>query len=290
MWDIAGKACGLPVYKMLGGPTRERIRGYASYGLPGKDDIVQEARDMLKTSDFSALKFAPEAPGYATKSPEAVHAECVERVRTVRRGLGPEIDIALDYHGRSFSPVEAVKLAKALEPYNIFFLEEPALTEDPDSLVEVKRKINIPVAAGERCVTRNCTKELITKRAVHIIQPDPTANGGLLETFKLAARADLEHIVVAPHNACSPVSTVVCAHLDASISNFLIQEVPIQMYFAEAAQDILIGIPRIENGYIELPGKPGWGIELNEEAVQKYPFQDHDRPVIINIDGSVGFN
>ena len=284
LWDISGKCAGVPVYRMLGGPVRDRIRLYS--GMAGEGAIEDVARQVVDRG-FSALKFGPQPPGYGSMSDREVLNASVERVRKVREAVGPDIDICLDYHGRAFSPVESVKLARALEPYDIYFLEEPALAESPESILEAKQKTIIPIAAGERCVTRSNMREVIEMRAVHIIQPEPTANGGILETFKLAALAELHHIVVAPHQACSPVSLLVNAHIDASIPNFLIQECNTFPYH-QILQDVLIGLPDIANGYLELPQKPGIGIELNEDACRKYPGKPYDRPIIIRRDGSVG--
>ena len=216
LWDIAGKAACLPVYKLLGGPTRDRIRVYASGRFFSGRDLAGAARRLVEAG-YTAVKFTPQPPDYAQKSAQAVLDDSVERVRAVREAVGGDVDICLDYHGRSFSPSEAVRLARALEPYNVFFLEEPALSENPDSLLEAKAKTSIPIAAGERAVLRGTMRELIAKQAVHIIQPEPTANGGILETIKLAAMAEMYHIMVAPHQACGPVSLTVCAHIDASI-------------------------------------------------------------------------
>ena len=284
LWDISGKAHGLPVYRMLGGPARDRIRLYS--GCPGDGPIEEAARRAVDLG-FTALKFGPQPDEYGSMSDREVLQGSIERVRKVRETVGPNIDICLDYHGRAFSPIEAVKLARALEPYDIFFLEEPALAESPESILEAKQKSIIPIAVGERCVTRGNMRDVITMRAVHIIQPEPTANGGILETFKLAALAEMYHIVVAPHQACSPVSLLVNAHIDAAIPNFLIQECNTYPY-NPILEELLIGLPWIENGYLELPDKPGLGIELNEEAVTKYPHKPYDRPIIIQRDGAVG--
>jgi galactonate dehydratase len=292
LWDISGKVHGLPVYKMLGGPFRDKIRLYSgcSGHMPVKGaapaTLVDRVRQVVDRG-FSALKFSPQPEEYGSISDQEILRQSVKRVKSVREAVGDSIDICLDYHGRSFSPVEAVKLARALEPYNIFFLEEPALAESPRSILEAKEKTIIPIAAGERCVTRGNMRDVIAMGAVHIIQPEPTANGGILETFKLAAMAELYHIVVAPHQACSPVSLLVNCHIDAAIPNFIIQECNTYPY-SDVLRDILSGLPVIKDGYLELPSKPGLGIELNEEAAVHYEYKPYDRPVIVKSDGSIG--
>ncbi len=293
LWDIAGKACGLPVYKMLGGPTRDRIRVYASgylcqprhFQLPG-DDLVGACEQCVRQG-YTAVKFAPQPDDYESKSPEQIHRDAVERVRAVREAVGDAVDICLDYHGRSFSVTQAVRLAQEIEPYHPLFLEEPALTENPDALVEAKMKTSIPIAGGERCVSRDRLRDILEKRALHILQPEPTANGGILETVKWAAMCEQYHIVLAPHQACGPVSLLACAHIDASITNFLIQECNVDVD-EPFWKDLFSPLPVIKDGYLELPDRPGLGIELDEEAFAKYPRKPYDRPVIIDQDGAIG--
>ncbi len=293
LWDISGKACGLPIYKMLGGPFRDKIRVYASGYLaqPRHFDIdglplVQAAKAAMEAG-FAGIKITPQPDDYQEKSPQQVLRDSIERVCAVREALGDDADICLDYHGRSFSPVEAIKLAKAIEPYHPLFLEEPALTETPDSLVEVKMQTTIPIAGGERCISRDRLREILEKRAVHILQPEPTANGGILETIKWAAMAELHHIVIAPHQACSPISLMTCMHIDACIPNFLIQECNVDLT-SSFIREVFTNLPILDNGYLKLPEGPGLGIELNEEAAAKYQYKPYDRPVIIHQDGSIG--
>ncbi len=293
LWDIAGKACGLPVHRMLGGPTRDRIRLYASgylcqprhFGLPG-NDLVAAVKGCVEAG-FTAVKFTPQPDDYEGKSPEYVHQAAVERVRSVREAVGQGIDICLDYHGRSFSVTEAVRLAQAIEPYHPLFLEEPALTENPDALVEAKLKTSIPIAGGERCISRDRLRELLEKRALHVLQPEPTCNGGILETVKWALLCELYHMVMAPHQACGPVSLLANCHIDAAITNFLIQECNVDVE-DPFNTDLFSPMPTIEDGHLILRETPGLGIELNEDAVEKYPRKPYDRPVIIQNDGAIG--
>lgn len=293
LWDIAGKACGLPVYKMLGGPTRDRVRVYASgylcqprhFDLPG-EDLVGACQRRVEEG-FSAVKFTPQPDDYQSKSPEQVHRDAVNRVRWVREAVGDDIDICLDYHGRSFSVTRAVRLAREIEPFHPLFLEEPALTENPAALVEAKLKTTIPIAGGERCISRDRLRDILEQRALHILQPEPTANGGILETVKWASMCELYHIVLAPHQACGPVSLLVCAHIDASITNFLVQECNVDIN-DPFYRDLFFPMPVIRDGYLALPDRPGLGIELREEAVAKYPAKPYDRPVITEQDGAIG--
>ncbi len=293
LWDIAGQACGLPVYRMLGGPTRDRVRLYASgylcqprhFDLEG-DDLVGAAVGCV-AQGFSAVKFTPQPDDYQGKSPEYIHQAAVERVRRVREAVGDDIDICLDYHGRSFSVTEAIRLAQAIEPYHPMFLEEPALTENPDALVEAKMKTSIPIAGGERCTSRDRLRDILEKRALHILQPEPTCNGGILETVKWAFVCELYHVVLAPHQACGPVSLLVNAHIDASITNFLIQECNVDVS-DPFLKDLFHPMPVISDGHLQLPQTPGLGIELDEDAAARYERKPADRPVILEADGAIG--
>jgi galactonate dehydratase len=205
----------------------------------------------------------------------------------VREAVGEQIDICLDYHGRSFSPAEALPVVKGLEPFHLLFVEEPTLWDNVDSLVELKSKTSVPIAAGEKIVGRTQWRELIEKRAVDIIQPDPQVCGGILETVRIAAMAEAYHIQLAPHNACGPVSLAVCANVAACVPNFLIQEYGLED--SECARAIVPDPPRLVDGYLELPRSPGLGVEFDEAAAARFPYRPYDRPVVIDPrDGSVG--
>lgn len=295
LWDIGGKACGLPVYRMLGGPFRKKIRLYASgylcqrshFFAEGGSPLVENVKAAV-AAGFTAVKFTPQPDDYATKSWSEILRDSVERVRSVREAVGEAVDICLDFHGRSFCPAEPIQLAKAIEKYRPLFLEEPALTESPDSLVEVMGQTGIPIAGGERCISRDRLKEILEKRAVHVLQPEPTCNGGILETIHWAAMAELHHISLAPHQACGPISLMACVHIDACIPNFLIQECNVD-FDRPFIRDVFPGRPRIEDGWLVLPEEPGLGVAFNEEAAAKYPFRPFDRPVILQPDGGIAW-
>ena len=301
LWDIAGKHCGLPVYKMLGGPVRDRIRAYHSGIWSQMPELVglsvpQQAK-VLADQGWNAIKspvpqveMRAERPALTlTRADRSAHSqleEKVERVRGIREAVGDDVDICIDFGAQSFSPTPGIQLARALEPYNLIFLEEPASSENPDLLVEVKSKTRLPIASGERVVHRDLFRQVIQKQAVDIIQPEPTACGGILETVKRAAMADLYHILLAPHHASGPVALTACVHIDAVVPNFLIQEMSVD-YNSARLHELFPELPVIEDGYIQLPTKPGLGIELNEDAARDYPPSPWDRPVVIQPDGSV---
>ena len=148
-------------------------------------------------------------------------------------------------------------------------------------------KTTIPIAGGERCISRDRLREILEKRALHILQPEPTACGGILETVKWAATCELYHVDLAPHQVCGPVSLLACAHIDASISNFLIQECNLDLE-ESFLRELYSPLPEVEDGFLKLPEGPGLGIELDEDSAAKYPYKPYDRPVIRKADGSIG--
>ena len=295
LWDIKGKELNVPVYSLLGGPTRDRIRLAAnphmfSSGQSDSEmnDIVDSMR-ILKKKGFTAAKFDPQPEGWESMSASEIVAQSILRIKRIRDAVGEEIDLCLDYHGRDLNPATAIRLAQELEPFHPLYYEEPVMSQSSEMMVEARNKIKIPIAAGERAVTRTLMTDLIVKKAVHIIEPEPTANGGIAETLKLAAMAEMFDLLVAPHQAQGPVSLMVCAHIDAAINNFLIQEFNNTLQMESSCyRDVFIGGPEITNGFLVLPNVPGLGIDIEEEAAKDYPFKPYDRPIIFNLDGSVG--
>ncbi|MFQ6076298.1 MAG: galactonate dehydratase [Candidatus Bathyarchaeia archaeon] len=285
LWDIIGKRYGAPIYKLLGGPCRDKIRAYTHLQGSTPEELAEEARVLVKKG-YTAMKFVPYPPDYCTLGPNAIVKRAVERVRAVREAVGDDVDILLDYHGTEFSAANAARMAKALEPFQPLFLEEPVLHENVDAMLEVKNKTTIPIATGERLFTRYGFRELLDKRAVDIIQPDPIACGGILETLRIGAMAEAYYVSLAPHNPCGPVATAGCLHVDACAPNFLIQEhIPDDSPFRGSLVDEPM---KLERGYFHLPTRPGLGIELDEEGLARYPFEPYDRRVAIREDGSIG--
>ncbi len=285
LWDIIGKKYNAPVYKLLGGPCRDKIRAYTHLQGITPDELAREAHELVRKG-YTAVKFVPYPPDYSTIDPNAIVRKAVDRVRVVREAVGDDVDILLDYHGTEFSAANAVRTAKALEPFQPLFLEEPVLHENVDAMLEVKSKTTIPIATGERLFTRYGFRDLIEKRAVDIIQPDPIVCGGILETLRIGAMAEAYYISLAPHNPCGPIATAAALHVDACAPNFLIQEhIPDDTSFRRSLVDEPM---KLEEGYFHLPTRPGLGIELDEDRLAKYPFEPYDRKVAIRGDGSIG--
>src|SRR4051794_40200311 len=254
LWDIKGKALGVPVYELLGGPTRNRVRVYSHAGTPEK------MREDIKLG-FTAFKTGPakRRPARYVETPGEV-AYAVERFAELRKTVGPDIDIGIDFHG-AISPATAKLLIKGYEPYNPMFIEEPCQAQNHDVMAEIARGTHLPIATGERVFTKWGFLDVLQKRAATILQPDLCHAGGITEGRLIAGMAEAYYASIAPHNPLGPISLAAGLQLAASIPNFLIQE---QVSLGEG----YIKEPfQIENGYVRIPTKPGLGIELDDKLM-----------------------
>jgi len=269
-WDIVGKACGQPIYKLLGGACRDRIKAYANgwYKVERKPEEFARAVEQVLAKGYRALKLDPFGAGtYELDRKEKLLS--ISLVEAVRAAAGEDVEIMIEGHGR-FSPVTAIELARELEPFKPTWFEEPVPPDNIQALSKVAGKINIPIAAGERSLTRYGFRELLETGAVDIIQPDLIHAGGILEVKKIAAMADSYYVTVAPHNSQGPICTAASVHLDACITNFKIQECFDdfeQPYLREAVP----GAFRVEDGYFKLPERSGLGVDINEEVIAEHP-------------------
>lgn len=254
LWDIKGKALGVPVYELLGGPTRSRIKVYGRASRP--KDVqrrVQEGFTSLKTG------VAKERPARIVETPGFVKY-AAERFASLREAAGPDIDIAIDFHG-AISPQTAKLLIKALEPYQPFFIEEPVQCQNVDVMAEIARGTFLPIATGERIFTKWGFREILEKGAASILQPDLCHAGGITEVRLIAGMAEAYYAVIAPHNPMGPISLASGLQMAASIPNFLCQEQ------ASLGVGYLKKPFEVKDGYIPLPTGPGLGIELDEEQL-----------------------
>jgi len=281
LWDIAGKAAGLPVYMLLGGKCRDKIRTYQSAGTP------EAAKRLVEKYGYTAIKMRPQPDNDNGKPYNEVTRGAAARVKAMREMLGPDIDIGCDIHARFFEVTRAARLAAAIAPYNPMWLEEPIRPENEHAMKKLADRVTIPLASGECNYQRHEFRRLLELGALDIIQPDICLCGGLLEMKKIAAMAEAHYVTVAPHNPMGPVATAVNVHFAASTSNFFILE-----YHPDdegVRKDVLKEPLMVKEGYIPLPTKPGLGIELNEEAIKKYPPVSWHRGFAYRPDGSVGY-
>lgn len=291
LWDIKGKYFGIPVYQMLGGACRDRVRMYGHLKPAGQAadfplSSMLEITDRRLADGFTVMKYSIIPPIRPIDTMEKV-GEVVERFAAIRERVGRKVDIAIDFHGR-VSPAMSVRLLKALEPYYPLFVEEPVLPENVDEMVRVARTTSIPIAAGERLFTRFGFRELIEKQAVSVVQPDLCHCGGILEARMIAAMAETYYMQAAPHNPLGPISLAACLQLDACIPNLLAQEHPGMPDHRDLGVGLLKKPFVIEDGFIRIPEGPGLGIEVDEDALAEYEFEGNwDTPHLFFEDGSV---
>ncbi|HVG97493.1 MAG TPA: mandelate racemase/muconate lactonizing enzyme family protein, partial [Chloroflexota bacterium] len=273
LWDIVGKHFNTPVYNLLGGPCRTRLRIYGqpsgdAGGATGLDALGRRAANTVARG-YSALKFDPFPGPWQTWVERDVERAAVERVAAVREAVGPHTDILIEVH-RRLAPRHAIRVGKQIERYDPFWFEEPTPAENLDATAEVRRKIDVPVVVGEALYTKHEFRQALEKRAADIINPDICNVGGLLELKEIAAMAEAFAVAVAPHgNNSTTVGLAASLQAAACIPNFLIMEYPVswEPFADELARNPL----RAENGYIPLPTEPGIGIDLDEEKLAKYP-------------------
>jgi galactonate dehydratase len=284
LWDISGKAAGLPVYMLMGGKCREKVRVYQSPGGGTAQQLAENAKRLIAKYGYTAIKMAPHPPGSQSMPWNAVVRATAQRAETVRDAVGPDVDVAFDAHATVFEPIRAFQMAEALKPSRPLWIEEPIRMENVDALQSLKQKIEIPLATGECLYTKFDFREILSKQAADIVQPDICLAGGIMELKKIAGMADAHYVVVAPHNPMGPLATMVNVHFAASTPNFLILE-----YHPDDAsprKDLIKDPIVAKDGYLSIPDKPGWGYEVNEEAFQHYPPKPWHRGFAFGADGA----
>ena len=273
LWALKGKILGLPIYQLLGGPYQHKLRVYANgwYTNPASPSQIAEEAEAVVSMGYNAMKFAPFGrSSYTTISREEAQL-AVDRVAAVREAVGPTVDILIEVHAK-FNVYTAVDLARRMEEFSPFWYEEPVSQENLSEMKQVKDRIGIPVATGERLYLKFPFFELVKNQAADILQPDICNAGGITELQKIGALSEAQHVMMAPHNTNSAVGTEASLHLDAAMPNFLIQEYHAEFYEPHYFE-VVNGLPRQENGYVDLPSGPGLGITLNEDILNMHPYQ-----------------
>ena len=289
-WDIKGKFYGAPIYELLGGAARDRIRVYTWIGGDRPRDVAQAAREAV-AAGFTAVKMNATEEMHYVDSLTKVDA-AVERLAAVREAVGDEVGIGVDFHGRVTKTMAKV-LVKEMAPFRPMFIEEPVLPENNEALKEIARVAPIPIATGERMYTRWGFKNLLAEGIVDIIQPDVSHAGGILETRKIAAMAEAYDVAVAPHCPLGPIALAACLQVDACTPNVFIQEQSLGIHYNQGSDllDYLVDpqVFRYEDGYVPLPSKPGLGIEIDEDKVRRAAEEGHNwkNPIWRREDGTV---
>jgi len=277
LWDIKGKSLGVPVYDLLGGPVRERIRVYSWIGGDRPADVVAAAKEKA-AQGYSAIKMNGTEELDYLDSYEKLDA-AVARVGAIRDALGPKFDIAVDFHGRVHQAMARI-LMKELECFRLLFIEEPVLIENLDVIKELRRHTVTPIATGERNYTRWGFKEILQSGAVDIIQPDLCHAGGILEVKKIAAMAECYDVAVAPHCPLGPIALAASLQLDYGTPNAVIQEQSLGIHYNQGA-DLLDylndrSVFEYRDGFVYRNNLPGLGITINEEKVREAARVGHD--------------
>ena len=286
LWDIKGKALGVPVYELIGGKCRDKVRVYQSVHDETPEAMGEKAIALVEQYGYTALKLNPHPPNYAALSENAVIREAVARMEAVRRAVGPDIDIGVDIHARIFEPIRALQMIEALQPYQPFFIEEPLRPENVEALALLRAKAHVPIATGEALYTKFQFRNLFVQEAADIIQPDVCSVGGLLEMKKIAGMAEAWYTSVIPHNPMGPIATAINVHFAASTPNFVALE-----YHPDdqpPRRDMVNEPLVLKDGYLQIPTTPGLGIDLNEAAVTMHPARTWHRPFPFHADGSMG--
>ena len=290
LWDIKGKYHNAPVHQLLGGQVRDRIRVYAWVGGDRPDAIVASAKAAID-GGFKATKMNITEEMQIVDTMATVD-QAVERMASLREAVGNKLDIAVDFHGRVHAPMARV-LIKALEPYSPFFIEEPVLSEHLEAMAELRKNTHIPIATGERLFSRFDYKRLFILGAADIIQPDLSHAGGITECKKIADMAEAWDIGLAPHCPLGPIALAACLQVDAVCQNAFIQEQSQGIHYNQSNDltDYLVNpsVFHYTDGYVDIPQKPGLGIEINEEVVIERAKVGHRwrNPLWQHADGSI---
>lgn len=277
LWDIKGKVLGVPVYQLLGGKCRDKIRVYSWIGGNCPSDVVNGAKQKLEQG-FTAIKMNATGKIGMIDSFQKIQ-EVVERIASIRDAVGYQIDVGIDFHGRLHKSMAKI-MAKELEPYHPMFIEEPVMPEHNEALREIARHTTIPIATGERMFSRWDFKRVLQDGYVDIIQPDLSHAGGISECRKIAAMAEAYDVAVAPHCPLGPIALASCFQVDSCTPNVFIQEQSLGMHY-NVGNDLLDTVVNkslfaYENGYAPLPQKPGLGIEIEEGKAIELDREGHN--------------
>jgi len=272
-WDIIGKAVNQPVYNLLGGRCHDRLRAYAYMPTEGIWESPEKAGEIaakLVAEGNSACKLDPFMPLFPIPRdiPLKLINQAAKIFKCIRDAVGDELEIGIGTHGQ-LTTYSAIRVAKVLEEYNPFWFEEPVPPENVDEMARVAAHTNIPIASGERLVSKYEFAELLEKKAAQIIQLDVGQCGGIMESKKIAGMAEAHYAMIAPHMYCGPVSAAAAVQLDTCSPNFLIQEYNANSLHGEIFKEPI----RFENGFIVPPKGPGLGVELDEKVVKRHQVQ-----------------
>jgi len=286
LWDITGKLANLPIYKLLGGPTREKVRLFASLGSDKSAEVLAERAREKVEQGFTAVRLNPlgDRATFADMSFRTIVQTAEQHVAAVCEAVADDVDVGIDVIC-VLTPAEAIAVGRALEPYGLYFFEDPIEPDNIDAMADVAAKLPMPVATGERLCTIYQFRELLNKNAAAFVRPDPGLAGGITNCKKISTLAEASYVGVMPHNPLSCVLTAAGVQLCAAIHNIALLEY--QGEFAPPKCDLVKQPLQLADGYLVVPDTPGLGIELNEEAFVHYPTKTGMRSPIVSRDGAL---
>lgn len=289
LWDIAGKHFGVPCYALMGGKTRDKARVYYHVFGDTKEKLIQGCVDA-KNQGFTAVgHLTPFLDEDRSKPYFKTHVDkmedAIDTVGAYREAVGKDVDLCIEIH-RQLTPAEAIVLARGIEQYHPFFYEDPIMPDSFDAMALVAQNIHIPIATGERIHTIWEFEALLQRGAVQYVRPDVCLAGGLTHSKKIAALAEAHHVGVVPHNPLSPVSTAACVQLAACIPNFALQEYPLGEGVPPKSEIVKSAL-ELQDGFLIVPDAPGIGIELADNAAERWPYKPRAVTTRLNTDGSV---
>ena len=282
LWDIFGKAVGLPVYQLLGGKCRDKVKVYENVGGQTPEEVRESAQARVEQG-FTSFRMGPFVSGFEQRTSTANISTAVELVAAAREALGDEMDLGLEIH-RNLRPEEAIALATELTPFKILYYEDPLPPQSFEALEYVAQNINIPIATGERCYNPFQFKDLIDRQIVSFIRPDLSLAGGFTQVKKIAALAEMAFVGVFPHLMGSPINNAAFAQLAAAIPNYTHTE---HNALNGPMTEIVDEQLQVEGGYRLLTDRPGIGVEIVEDALAKYPYERWAIRGSFHADGSV---
>jgi galactonate dehydratase len=273
-WDAIGKALNQPIYNLVGGACRDKVRAYANgwYRCERKPELMADAARKAIARGYTALKFDPFGPGSGILEAEDEDLS-LDIVAAIREAVGPAVDLAVEAHSR-FSTSTAIRIGKRLEPFRPAWYEEPVPHGNIGAIIEVSRHLEIPVAAGESLSSKHQLAELLKYNEIDIINFEPLHMGGILGSRKAADMVDAHYGIVIPHAAQGPICTLACLHIDIATPNAWLQET-FEDFNEPWERDLLTDFPLVTNGHFELPTKPGIGADLNLDEVKRHPYHEN---------------
>lgn len=291
LWDITGKHLGVPVYELLGGQCRDKLRTYAHVIGDSTDDLVEKCRDCREMGFTAVGHLSPllderrDAPYSETYV--AMIENAADRVGRFREAVGKDVDLCIEIH-RRLDPHQAIALANEIEQYKPFFYEDPTRPDNFDAMAKIHDAISIPIATGERLHTIEEFAMLLKRDAVDYIRPDICLTGGITSGKKIAGMAEAHYVGVIPHNPLGPISTAACMQIGASSPNFVLQEYPYRPEKSQAPGENILSEPfQWDDGYLKVSEEPGLGIELDHEVLAESAYKQPELTTRLHEDGSV---